>query len=66
MDWSDFDYKDSSQHKGNSTVSIKGQCLYKASFGYSHGNECLKSWTGWFLRTIGPIHPIFGLLILLS
>ena len=21
-DWSDFDYKDSSQHKGNSTVSI--------------------------------------------
>ena len=21
-DWSDFDYKDSSQHKGNSTVNI--------------------------------------------
>ena len=34
--------------------------FYKASFGCSHGNERLKSRTGWFLRTVGPIHSSLG------
>ena len=47
-------------------ISVSSLSLYKSSFGCSHGNECQKSWVGWSIRMVGPIHSIFGLLILLS
>ena len=45
---------------------VKQHCVCKASFGCSHRNEHQISRVGWFLRTVGPIYSIFGLLILLS
>ena len=52
--------------KGISNITVKYHCVYYSSFGCSHGNHRQKSRVGWFFRTVGPIHSIVGMLILLS